>query len=252
MSRASPASLASQPGAPPEVAGERDGEREPGTGQEEPLVSGADGDDDEDLPAARGAAAASASADPVKDYLKQIGKVPLLDAEQEVALAKRIEAGLFAEERLNSGDKIDMKLKRELWWIAQDGKKAKNHLLEANLRARGRAGQADRGRPVRRGEARRRQRGAASRPEHRARAGRRGRQEGQGPPGAGQPPPGRLAGQALHRTWHAVPGPDPGGQPGPDPGGGEVRLHQGLQVLHVRHLVDPPGHHPRQACCSWT
>lgn len=58
----------------------------------------------------------------------------LLNAEQEVELAKRIEAGLFAEEKLNSGEKIDMKLKRELWWIAQDGKKAKNHLLEANLR----------------------------------------------------------------------------------------------------------------------
>ena len=77
---------------------------------------------------------AGATADPVKDYLKQIGKVALLNAEQEVELAKRIEAGLFAEERLNSGDKIDMKLKRELWWIAQDGKNAKNHLLEANLR----------------------------------------------------------------------------------------------------------------------
>ena len=77
---------------------------------------------------------AGATADPVKDYLKQIGKVPLLNAEQEVELAKRIEAGLFAEEKLNSGDKLEMKLKRELWWIAQDGKKAKNHLLEANLR----------------------------------------------------------------------------------------------------------------------
>ena len=69
VSRASPASLASQPGAPPEAAGER----EPGTGPDEPLVSGAADDDDEDLPAARGAATASASADPVKDYLKQIG-----------------------------------------------------------------------------------------------------------------------------------------------------------------------------------
>jgi len=78
--------------------------------------------------------AAGATADPVKDYLKQIGKVALLNAEQEVELAKRIEAGLFAEERLGSNDSIDQKLKRELWWIAQDGKKAKNHLLEANLR----------------------------------------------------------------------------------------------------------------------
>jgi RNA polymerase primary sigma factor len=90
-------------------------------------------DDEEDAPVQQ-VVTAGATADPVKDYLKQIGKVALLNAEQEVELAKRIEAGLFAEERLNSGDKIDMKLKRELWWIAQDGKKAKNHLLEANLR----------------------------------------------------------------------------------------------------------------------
>ncbi|WP_295701555.1 RNA polymerase sigma factor [Lapillicoccus sp.] len=90
-------------------------------------------DDEEDAPA-QTVVTAGATADPVKDYLKQIGKVALLNAEQEVELAKRIEAGLFAEERLNSGDNIAMKLKRELWWIAQDGKKAKNHLLEANLR----------------------------------------------------------------------------------------------------------------------
>ena len=90
-------------------------------------------DDEEDAPAQQ-VVTAGATADPVKDYLKQIGKVALLNAEQEVELAKRIEAGLFAEEKLNSGDKVDMKVKRELWWIAQDGKKAKNHLLEANLR----------------------------------------------------------------------------------------------------------------------
>lgn len=91
-------------------------------------------DDDEDDAPAQQVVTAGATADPVKDYLKQIGKVALLNAEQEVELAKRIEAGLFAEEHLNSGDKIEMKLKRELWWIAQDGKNAKNHLLEANLR----------------------------------------------------------------------------------------------------------------------
>ncbi|MGW5238996.1 RNA polymerase sigma factor [Monashia sp. NPDC004114] len=91
-------------------------------------------DDDEDDAPAQQVVTAGATADPVKDYLKQIGKVALLNAEQEVELAKRIEAGLFAEEKLNSGEKFDMKLKRELWWIAQDGKKAKNHLLEANLR----------------------------------------------------------------------------------------------------------------------
>ena len=91
-------------------------------------------DDDEDDAPAQQVVTAGATADPVKDYLKQIGKVALLNAEKEVELAKRIEAGLFAEEKLNSGDKIDMKQKRELWWISQDGKNAKNHLLEANLR----------------------------------------------------------------------------------------------------------------------
>ena len=77
---------------------------------------------------------AGATADPVKDYLKQIGKVPLLNAEQEVELAKRIEAGLFAEERLNSGKKIGERMRKDLEWIAEDGRRAKNHLLEANLR----------------------------------------------------------------------------------------------------------------------
>ena len=77
---------------------------------------------------------AGATADPVKDYLKQIGKVPLLNAEQEVELAKRIEAGLFAEEKLNSGEKLSVKLRKEFEWIAEDGRRAKNHLLEANLR----------------------------------------------------------------------------------------------------------------------
>ena len=102
-----------------------------GEGEEEIFVFG---DDDDDLPAAR-VAVAGATADPVKDYLKQIGKVPLLNAAQEVELAKRIEAGLFAEEKLDkqgasmsSGDRIDLE------WIAEDGQRAKDHLLEANLR----------------------------------------------------------------------------------------------------------------------
>jgi len=77
---------------------------------------------------------AGATADPVKDYLKQIGKVPLLNAEMEVELAKRIEAGLFAEEKLAKGGKITPKVLEELEWIGDDGKRAKNHLLEANLR----------------------------------------------------------------------------------------------------------------------
>ena len=77
---------------------------------------------------------AGATADPVKDYLKQIGRVALLNAELEVELATRMEAGLFAEEKLTHDKKIDKKLKRELEWIVEDGKRAKNHLLEANLR----------------------------------------------------------------------------------------------------------------------
>ncbi|HET6153259.1 MAG TPA: RNA polymerase sigma factor [Marmoricola sp.] len=77
---------------------------------------------------------AGATADPVKDYLKQIGKVPLLNAEMEVELAKRIEAGLFSEEKLAKGGKINPKMLDELQWISEDGKRAKNHLLEANLR----------------------------------------------------------------------------------------------------------------------
>jgi len=77
---------------------------------------------------------AGATADPVKDYLKQIGKVALLTAGEEVELAKRIEAGLFAEETVNSGKKVTPKLSEELGWIREDGRRAKNHLLEANLR----------------------------------------------------------------------------------------------------------------------
>jgi len=77
---------------------------------------------------------AGATADPVKDYLKQIGRVALLNAELEVELATRMEAGLFAEEKLATDKKLDKKLKRELEWIVEDGKRAKNHLLEANLR----------------------------------------------------------------------------------------------------------------------
>jgi RNA polymerase primary sigma factor len=78
---------------------------------------------------------AGATADPVKDYLKQIGKVALLNAEQEVELAKRIEAGLFAEERLSrEADQMERMYRRDMEWIAEDGRRAKNHLLEANLR----------------------------------------------------------------------------------------------------------------------
>jgi len=90
--------------------------------------------DDDDAPVQQ-VMSAGATADPVKDYLKQIGKVALLNAEQEVDLALRIEAGLFAEEKINADDgSMDPKLKRELEFVIHDGKRAKNHLLEANLR----------------------------------------------------------------------------------------------------------------------
>ena len=75
-----------------------------------------------------------ATADPVKDYLKQIGKVALLNAELEVELAKRIEAGLFAEEKLATDKKLTNDMKRDLKWVVKDGQRSKSHLLEANLR----------------------------------------------------------------------------------------------------------------------
>ena len=105
--------------------------------------------------------------DPVKVYLKEIGRVPLLTSDEEIQLAKDIQEG---------GPK---------------GERAKQRLSEANLRL------------------------VVSHC------------------------------QAVCGPRHAVPGSDPGGQPGPDQGGGEVRLHQGLQILHLCHLVDSPGHHPR-------
>ncbi len=90
--------------------------------------------EDEDIPV-QSTTITGATADPVKDYLKQIGKVALLNAELEVELAKRIEAGLFAEEKLSTeGDKLSEELKRDLRWVVKDGQRAKSHLLEANLR----------------------------------------------------------------------------------------------------------------------
>ncbi|WP_423716413.1 RNA polymerase sigma factor [Arthrobacter glacialis] len=90
--------------------------------------------DDDDAPVQQ-VMSAGATADPVKDYLKQIGKVALLNAEQEVDLALRIEAGLFATEKLAADpDAMDDQLRRDLVRIVHDGKRAKNHLLEANLR----------------------------------------------------------------------------------------------------------------------
>ncbi|MEU9023585.1 MULTISPECIES: RNA polymerase sigma factor [Actinomadura] len=90
--------------------------------------------------AARGASARGATAsrdlvDPMKDYLSRIGRTPLLTAEQEVELAKRIEAGLFARERLETlGDALSPQDRDDLAWIAADGRRAKEHMVEANLR----------------------------------------------------------------------------------------------------------------------
>ena len=89
--------------------------------------------DDDDAPAQR-VVTPGATADPVKDYLKQIGKVSLLNAQQEVDLAMRIEAGLYAEHKLAENPDMDKDLKKAMRWVIHDGKRAKNHLLEANLR----------------------------------------------------------------------------------------------------------------------
>jgi len=92
-------------------------------------------DDDDDVPV-YSSAITGATADPVKDYLKQIGKVALLNAAEEVELAMRIEAGLFAEDKLSQLSEAEKKSQagRELLWVAKDGARAKSHLLGANLR----------------------------------------------------------------------------------------------------------------------
>jgi RNA polymerase primary sigma factor len=133
-----------EPGAAQHAAGER----QPGTGRGDgaaavgrPPQAGEEivdelpipGEDDEDPPTR--VAAAGATADPVKDYLRQIGKVPLLDAGQEVELAKRIEAGLFADQKLTGAARgLSADARIDLEQVAEDGRRAKNHLLEANLR----------------------------------------------------------------------------------------------------------------------
>nr|WP_245556029.1 RNA polymerase sigma factor [Actinopolyspora mortivallis] len=97
-----------------------------------------DEEESEALRQARKDAELTASADSVRAYLKQIGKVALLNAEEEVELAKRIEAGLYAAERLRqaeeAGEMPPLQLRRDLRWIVRDGERAKSHLLEANLR----------------------------------------------------------------------------------------------------------------------
>jgi len=116
----------------------------PGPGAYAPVVAGPgetfvwDEQESESLRRDRQDAESYVSTDPVRDYLKQVGRVALLKAEQEVELAKRIETGLYATERLRTmpedGTTVSAWLRRDLQWIARDGQRAKNHLLEANLR----------------------------------------------------------------------------------------------------------------------
>jgi RNA polymerase primary sigma factor len=146
--------------------------------------------DEEDLPSLDDSGPA-ASADLVRVYLREIGRVPLLTAELEVELARRVEAGVFAAEQLADAVVITLDLRNELALIAADGELAKK-------------------------------------PAHRS-----------------EPAPRRVDRQALRRPRHGAARPDPRGQPRPDPCRREVRLHEGLQVLDVRDVVDPPGHHPR-------
>ena len=114
-----------------------DSDDEKSTSKDETLPTGALVlslvDDDDDVPV-YSSAITGATADPVKDYLKQIGKVALLNAAEEVELAMRIEAGLFAEDKLANTPKLTPELQRELRWVSKDGQRAKSHLLGANLR----------------------------------------------------------------------------------------------------------------------
>ncbi|MCJ1687686.1 RNA polymerase sigma factor [Rathayibacter sp. VKM Ac-2927] len=155
---AAPAATEEEPTEPEDVDGDADAEEETAVVVEEtetetkddtetpvvaaaapaePLPSGAlvlsFGGDDDEVPV-YSTAITGATADPVKDYLKQIGKVALLNAAEEVELAMRIEAGLFAEDKLANSSDLSPELVRELRWVAKDGQRAKSHLLGANLR----------------------------------------------------------------------------------------------------------------------
>jgi len=116
---------------------EADDDEKPSSSLDEELPTGAivisHAEEEDDIPV-YSTAITGATADPVKDYLKQIGKVPLLNAAEEVELAMRIEAGLFAEDKLGTAKSIPKQLERELRWVARDGQRAKSHLLGANLR----------------------------------------------------------------------------------------------------------------------
>ena len=121
--------------APEPENSEQSDEEEWDEGQE----MGGSGEDSDEAPQAKADSELTASADLVRTYLKQIGKVALLSAEQEVELAKRIEAGLYADHKIRAMGAVAFKElplqeRRDLGWIVGDGERAKNHLLEANLR----------------------------------------------------------------------------------------------------------------------
>ena len=120
------------------AAGTASGAAAPGKTAETEEFSWDDEEESEALRQARKDAELTASADSVRAYLKQIGKVALLNAEEEVDLAKRIEAGLYSVERMRqvsgAGEKLPTQVRRDLNWVRRDGERAKNHLLEANLR----------------------------------------------------------------------------------------------------------------------
>ncbi len=143
--------VAAAAAAPADVVGTPAAEDEEDDEEEPDGVPVAEEDEEGEAKAlaqARRDAESAASADPVRAYLKQIGKVPLLNAELEVELAKRIEAGLFAAEKLRADDELTRRtpkgkkatgrsspqFRNELEWLVRDGERAKNHLLEANLR----------------------------------------------------------------------------------------------------------------------
>jgi RNA polymerase primary sigma factor len=139
------ADIDSGPAAADLVAIEVEVEEITGQAKEAETPSGSGADDfvwdekeSQALRQARTDAALTVSTDPIRAYLRQIGKVALLTAEEEVELAKRIEAGLFAAERVrraeDATEKLSPQLRRDLRWIIRDGERAKNHLLEANLR----------------------------------------------------------------------------------------------------------------------
>ncbi len=132
--------VADEPVAATDDSANEDGDDEEGTKPAfaEPLPTGAiriSSTDEDDVPV-YSTQITGATADPVKDYLKQIGKVALLNAAEEVELAMRIEAGLFAEEKLShmSAAEKTSQLGLDLQWVARDGQRAKSHLLGANLR----------------------------------------------------------------------------------------------------------------------